>query len=360
MNRSPKPSSAPYPDRESNPVSKGSRRRRLERAAYGIDAAAAIEHAGCGAAAAVALARHREAQRAREVILHAVLRGAHGDLDSDPPLVTLPSERGGHRAGRHALHAGPRHRQLVGCPAAALREPRQRHGGAELLAGVERRRPDPRVPPRRAVEPEHGGEVVRDGGGRGVEGQDAELGGRDVGDGVVRPEEQPWDQRRREDEHRQEHDQRRQASGRGGCDGSRALPASLAHRRRLLHGHGSCQSNRTPVITEIIIESSPRRIPQLRLDPQLLQLVESSLNFAGKRQSIMIQQDIRQQKNEPCCFVLAMERRIETVPPNQWEPKIMEEEVYRKTCKTQSKALPISNFRNKQGVLFTRKAPARI
>jgi len=146
---------------------------RLELAAYGIDATAAIEHARGGAIASattVVLVRHREAHHAREVALRAVLRGAHGDLDADPTLGTLPSERRGHGARaparRHALHASPRYRQRV-ASTAALREPRQRHGGAELLTGVERRGPDPRVPARvharRAVEPKHGGEVVRDG-----------------------------------------------------------------------------------------------------------------------------------------------------------------------------------------------------
>jgi hypothetical protein len=34
------------------------------------------------------------------------------------------------------------------------------------------------------------------------------------------------------------------------------------------------------MIAEVVIESSPRRVPQLRLDSQLLQLVESSFDFA--------------------------------------------------------------------------------
>jgi len=52
-----------------------SARRRLELAADGISATATIEHDGGGATAApVALTRHREAQRAREVALLAVLR----------------------------------------------------------------------------------------------------------------------------------------------------------------------------------------------------------------------------------------------------------------------------------------------
>jgi hypothetical protein len=105
--------------------------RRLELAAYGVDATAAMERAWCGATAApVAPARHREeAHHAREVARGAVLRGAHGD----PPLGAVPSERRGHGARapawRHALHAGPRHGQC-GAPADALCEPRQRHGGA--------------------------------------------------------------------------------------------------------------------------------------------------------------------------------------------------------------------------------------
>ncbi|RCV15198.1 hypothetical protein SETIT_3G039000v2 [Setaria italica] len=225
-------------------------RRRLELDAHGVCATAAVEHAGGGATAApVALTRHREAQHTREVALLAVLRGAHGDPDADPPLGALPRERRGHRArappGRHALHAGPRHRQCGAAAAAAQRERRQRHGGAELLPGVERRGPDPRVPAarvhtRRAVlEPEHGGEVVREGRGRGVEGQAAELGRRDVGGGVVWPEEQPREEGRREDEHRQEHDQGREASGSRGCHCSSALPPPLARRRQRLHGHGS-------------------------------------------------------------------------------------------------------------------------
>jgi hypothetical protein len=46
------------------------------------------------------------------------------------------------------------------------------------------------------------------------------------------------------------------------------------------------------MIAEVVIESSPRRVPQLRLDSQLLQLVESSFDFAQdgreKRQSTVI------------------------------------------------------------------------
>jgi hypothetical protein len=62
--------------------------RRLELAAYGVDATAAMERAWCGATAApVAPARHREAHHAREDARRAV-----------------PSERRGHgaRAGRAA------------------------------------------------------------------------------------------------------------------------------------------------------------------------------------------------------------------------------------------------------------------
>lgn len=79
--------------------------RRLELAAYDVDATAAMERAWCGATAApVAPARHREAHHAREVARRAVLRGAHGDLNADPPLGAVPSERRGHgaRAGRAA------------------------------------------------------------------------------------------------------------------------------------------------------------------------------------------------------------------------------------------------------------------
>lgn len=207
----------------------------LELAADRVDATAAVGHTA-GHAAAFGRRREGEAQHAREVALGAALRrGAHHHLDADPPLGLLPRQRRHHGArapaGRHALHAGPRHRHRDAAAASALREPRQRHGGAELLPGVERRGPDRRIParvqPRRAGEPEDGGQVVRERGGLGVEGQAAELGGGDVWDDMVRPEEQAWEKGRREEEHHQVHGHRRQARGGRGCHRRHALASPL-------------------------------------------------------------------------------------------------------------------------------------
>lgn len=106
---------------------------------------------------------------------------------------------------------------------------------------------------RRAVEPQHGGEVVRDGRGRGVECQGAELARRDVRDDVVRPEEQPRDEGRRKDEHGQEHDQGREASRSRGCHYCHALPPPPTRRRRRLRGHGSQDAGRACWIVSVCV-----------------------------------------------------------------------------------------------------------
>jgi hypothetical protein len=105
-----------------------------------------------------------------------------------------------------------------------------------------------RVHARRAVEPEDGGQVVRDGGGLGVEGQAAELGGRDGRDDVVGPEEQPRQQGRHEQKHRQVHGHRREARGRRSRHRGHALVSPLRAaagacrcRQRMLDGHGAAQ-----------------------------------------------------------------------------------------------------------------------
>jgi hypothetical protein len=141
------------------------------------------------------------------------------------------------------IHPSARARCTPAHATASLREPRHCHGGAELQPDVERRGSDPRVPvrvhARRAVEPEDGGQVVRDGGGLSVEGQAAELGGRDGRDDVVGPEEQPRQQGRHEQEHRQVDGHRREARGRALVSPLRAAAGACRCRQRMLNGHGA-------------------------------------------------------------------------------------------------------------------------